>query len=53
MRRGEWVADSMRERFDSQLLAIAPYPPQIVFCRDEVTSLADLEGQARCAVRAA
>lgn len=41
----EWVADSMRERFDSHLLAIAPYPPQVVFCRDEVTSLADLEGK--------
>ncbi len=39
----DWVADSMRERFDSHLLAIAPYPPQIVFCRDEVAGLADLE----------
>lgn len=38
----DWVADSMRERFDSQLLAIAPYPPQIVFCRDEVAGLEDL-----------
>ncbi|MCC5977862.1 MAG: TRAP transporter substrate-binding protein [Salinarimonas sp.] len=40
----DWVADSMRERFDSHLLAIAPYPPQIVFCRDEVSSLADMQG---------
>ncbi len=39
----EWVADSLRERFNAHLLAIAPYPPQIVFCRDEVTSLADLQ----------
>ncbi len=39
-----WVADSMRERFDSHLLAIAPYPPQIVFCNGEVNSLSDLEG---------
>lgn len=37
-----WVADSLRERFNAHLLAIAPYPPQIVFCRDAVTSLADL-----------
>jgi TRAP-type C4-dicarboxylate transport system substrate-binding protein len=37
-----WVADSLRERFGAHLLAIAPYPPQIVFCRDAVTSLADL-----------
>ena len=40
-----WVADSMRERFNSHLLAIAPYPPQIVFCRGEVNSLADLQGK--------
>jgi TRAP-type C4-dicarboxylate transport system substrate-binding protein len=40
-----WVAQSMAERFDSHLLAIAPYPPQIVFCRDEVTGLADLQGK--------
>jgi TRAP-type C4-dicarboxylate transport system substrate-binding protein len=39
------VEDIMRERFDSKLLAIAPYPPQVVFCRDELTSLADLEGR--------
>jgi TRAP-type transport system periplasmic protein len=47
-----WVADSLRERFNAHLLAIAPYPPQIVFCRDEVTSLADLRDK-RGAARAA
>lgn len=40
-----WVEESMRERFDSKLLAIAPYPPQIVFCRTEIGSLADLAGK--------
>lgn len=39
------VADIMRERFGAQLLAIAPYPPQVVFCRGEVASLADLAGK--------
>lgn len=40
-----WVADSLRERFNAHLLAIAPYPPQVVFCRDAVTGLADLRGK--------
>lgn len=40
-----WVADSLRERFNAHLLAIAPYPPQVVFCREAVTSLADLSGK--------
>ncbi|WP_274425147.1 TRAP transporter substrate-binding protein [Chelativorans sp. YIM 93263] len=39
------VEDIMESRFNSKLLAIAPYPPQVVFCRDEVKSLADLEGR--------
>lgn len=39
------VADIMRDRFGAQLLAIAPYPPQVVFCRGEVASLADLAGK--------
>jgi len=39
------VEDIMRDRFNSKLLAIAPYPPQVVFCRDELSSLADLEGR--------
>ncbi|WP_322895566.1 MULTISPECIES: TRAP transporter substrate-binding protein [unclassified Yoonia] len=39
------VADIMRDRFNSHMLAIAPYPPQIVFCDTEITSLADLEGK--------
>lgn len=39
------VADIMRDRFNSHMLAIAPYPPQIVFCNAEVANLADLEGK--------
>lgn len=38
------VEDIMRDRFGSKLLAIAPYPPQVVFCKPEVKSLADLKG---------
>lgn len=38
------VADIYRDRFNSHVLAIAPYPPQVVFCNAEIGSLADLEG---------
>lgn len=39
------VADIMRDRFNAHMLAIAPYPPQIVFCNAEVASLDDLAGK--------
>lgn len=38
------VDDIYRDRFNSHVLAIAPYPPQVVFCNHEIASLADLEG---------
>ncbi|SDY45836.1 TRAP-type C4-dicarboxylate transport system, substrate-binding protein [Jannaschia faecimaris] len=38
------VSDIYRDRFNSHVLAIAPYPPQVVFCNHEIASLADLEG---------
>ncbi|MFK7859386.1 MAG: TRAP transporter substrate-binding protein [Granulosicoccus sp.] len=38
------VMDIYRDRFNSQLLAIAPYPPQVVFCNAEIASLNDLKG---------
>lgn len=41
---GPMVDDIFRDRFNSHVLAIAPYPPQVVFCNAEITSLADLEG---------
>jgi len=41
---GPMVDDIFRDRFNSHVLAIAPYPPQVVFCNAEITSLADMEG---------
>ena len=38
------VSDIFRDRFNSHVLAIAPYPPQVVFCNAEISGLADLEG---------
>ncbi len=39
------VEDIMEKRFGAKLLAIAPYPPQIVFCQPEIGGLADLKGK--------
>lgn len=38
------VADIYAQRFNSKVLAIAPYPPQVVFCNAPITGLSDLEG---------
>ncbi|MBD3677320.1 MAG: TRAP transporter substrate-binding protein [Rhodobacteraceae bacterium] len=38
------VADIYADRFNSHVLAIAPYPPQVVFCNAEVSNLDDLKG---------
>ncbi|MDE0346245.1 MAG: TRAP transporter substrate-binding protein [Boseongicola sp.] len=38
------VADIFRTRFNSHVLAIAPYPPQVVFCNAEVADLDGLQG---------
>lgn len=38
------VSDIYRDRFNSHVLAIAPYPPQVVFCNAEIANLSDLEG---------
>lgn len=38
------VADIYANRFNSHVLAIAPYPPQIVFCNRPITGLDDLRG---------
>ncbi|MEM6305307.1 MAG: TRAP transporter substrate-binding protein [Pseudomonadota bacterium] len=38
------VEEIYANRFNSKVLAIAPYPPQVVFCNAEVSELADLEG---------
>jgi len=39
-----YVEQIMRNRFNSELLGIAPYPPQVVFCKGDIKSLADLKG---------
>ena len=38
------VSDIYRDRFNAEVLAIAPYPPQGVFCNAEVDSFDDLKG---------
>ena len=38
------VEDIFNARFNSHVLAIAPYPPQVVFCNAEIDSLDDLAG---------
>jgi len=38
------VSDIYSDRFNSHVLAIAPYPPQVVFCNAEISSLDDLTG---------
>lgn len=38
------VEDIYAETFNSKVLAIAPYPPQVVFCNADVAGLEDLEG---------
>ncbi len=37
------VDDIFKDRFNSKVLAIAPYPPQVVFCKGDIKSLADLK----------
>jgi TRAP-type C4-dicarboxylate transport system substrate-binding protein len=39
------VEDIFSARFNSHVLAIAPYPPQVVFCNAEIGSLDDLSGK--------
>lgn len=38
------VQDIFNSRFNSEVLAIAPYPPQVVFCNTAITNLDDLQG---------
>jgi TRAP-type C4-dicarboxylate transport system substrate-binding protein len=39
------VEDIYKARFNSQVLAIAPYPPQVVFCNADISGLDDLAGK--------
>ncbi|PHR72981.1 MAG: C4-dicarboxylate ABC transporter substrate-binding protein [Arcobacter sp.] len=36
---------ALKNDFNSKLLAVVPYPSQILFCKDEVRSLKDLKGK--------
>lgn len=38
------VSDIYKDRFNSHVLAIAPYPPQVVFCNADIKGLDDLKG---------
>jgi len=38
------VEEIFKNRFNAQVLAVAPYPPQVVFCNTEVAELDDLQG---------
>ncbi|WP_308918122.1 TRAP transporter substrate-binding protein [Jannaschia sp. LMIT008] len=38
------VDDIYRDRFNAKVLAIAPYPPQVVFCNADIAGLDDLQG---------
>ncbi|MDA8747204.1 TRAP transporter substrate-binding protein [Litoreibacter sp.] len=38
------VNDIYKDRFNSHVLAIAPYPPQVVFCNADIKGLDDLKG---------
>ncbi len=39
------VDDIFADTFNSKVLAIAPYPPQVVFCNAEIGGLGDLQGK--------
>lgn len=39
------VDDIFKDVFNAKVLGIAPYPPQVVFCNAQITSLADLSGK--------
>ncbi|MEP4196995.1 MAG: TRAP transporter substrate-binding protein [Aliishimia sp.] len=38
------VSDIYRARFNAEVLAIVPYPPQVVFCNAEINNFSDLQG---------
>ncbi|MBF8999016.1 MULTISPECIES: TRAP transporter substrate-binding protein [Vibrio] len=39
------VEEVFKKTFNSKVLAIVPYPPQVIFCKTPVSSLADLKGK--------
>jgi TRAP-type C4-dicarboxylate transport system substrate-binding protein len=40
-----WVDEIYQKVFNSKVLGISPYPPQVVFCNAKIGSLADLKGK--------
>lgn len=38
------VDERLQERFDTKLLGIWPFGPQVLFCKPEIASLADIDG---------
>lgn len=39
------IEKTLKKDFNSKLLGIMPYPAQILFCKDEISSLEDLKGK--------
>jgi TRAP-type C4-dicarboxylate transport system substrate-binding protein len=39
------AAQYIKKDFNGELLSIAPYPAQVLFCRDEISGLQDLKGK--------
>ncbi|MFK5926825.1 MAG: TRAP transporter substrate-binding protein [Desulfuromusa sp.] len=39
------VANALATDFNAKLLAIAPYPAQVIFCREKISGLDDLKGK--------
>ncbi len=39
------VDEALQKDFNSKLISIVPYPSQVLFCKDEIKSLADLKGK--------
>ncbi len=39
------MAKIIREKFHAKLLAVVPYPAQVLFCRTKITGLKDLKGK--------
>jgi TRAP-type C4-dicarboxylate transport system substrate-binding protein len=39
------LAEYLKKDFNAHLLSVAPYPAQVLFCREEITGLSDLKGK--------
>lgn len=39
------VDEHMRKTYNGKLLMLWPMPPQVIYCKDELSSIADLEGR--------